>query len=148
MEKARTKLGSEILCVDSYLGIKSIIKKSQQIESELKAVAEIANAGEFDTVMMEDTCAQLKTKIVSNRVKHLPSSSKTLQGNLIHQEADHSMCDISVSTVSQQKNESTPTRSISLLYPKHRPKKLKEIKYADKSTCRKKVKFSDCNMPT
>ena len=148
MEKAGTMLGSEILCVDSYLGIRSILKNNQQIESELKAVAELANAGEFDTVMMEDTCAQIKTKIASDRVKYLPCSSKTLQGNLIHQEADHSMSALSVSTVSQQKNESTPTRSISLLYPKHRPKKLKEIKYADKSTCRKKLKFSDCNMPT
>ena len=148
LEKAGTKLGSGILCVDSYLGIRSIIKNRQQIESELKAVTEIANAGEFDTVMMEDTCAQPKTKIGSDRVKHLPCSSKTLQGNLIHQEADHSMSALSVSTVSQYKNESTPTRSISLLYPKHRPKKLKEIKYADKSTCRKKLKFSDCNMPT
>ena len=54
-------LGSEILCVDSYLGIGSILKNKQQIESELKAVAELANAGEFDTAMMEDTCAQLKT---------------------------------------------------------------------------------------
>ena len=148
LEKAGTKLGSEILCVDSYLGIRSILKNSQQIESELKAVAEIANAGEFDTVMMEDTCAQIKTKIASDRVKYLPCSSKTLQGNLIHQEADHSMSALSVSTVSQQKNESTPTRSISLLYPKHRPKKLKEIKHADISKCRKKLNFSDCNMPT
>jgi hypothetical protein len=52
-----------------------------------------------------------------------------------------------VSTVSQQKNESTPTRSISLLYPKHRPKKLKKINYADKSKCRKKLEFSDFNKP-
>ena len=78
LEKAGTKLGSEILCVDSYLGIRSIIKNSQQIESELKAVAEIANAGEFDTVMMENKCAQPKIKIGSDRVKHLPCSSKTL----------------------------------------------------------------------
>ena len=113
MEKAGTMLGSEILCVDSYLGIRSILKNNQQIESEVKAVAELANAGEFDTVMMENTCAQLKTKILSDRVKHLPCSSKTLQGNLIHQETDHSMCDLSVSN-SQQKNEATPTRSISL----------------------------------
>jgi three prime repair exonuclease-1 len=34
-EKAGTKLGSQILCVDSYLGIKSILKNSQQISSEL-----------------------------------------------------------------------------------------------------------------
>ena len=75
MEKAGTMLASEILCVDSYLGIRSILKNSHQIESELKAVAELANAGEFDTVMMEDTCVQLKTKIFSDRVKHLPCSS-------------------------------------------------------------------------
>ena len=92
MEKAGTMLGSEILCVHSYLGIRSILKNSQQIESELEAV---------DTVMMEDTCAQIKTYIGSDRVKHLPCSSKTLQGNLIHQEDDHSMSALSVSTVSQ-----------------------------------------------
>ena len=54
MEKAGTKLGSEILCVDSYLGIQSIIKNSQKIGSELKAVTELA--GEFDKFMMEGTC--------------------------------------------------------------------------------------------
>jgi hypothetical protein len=57
-----------------------------------------------------------------------------------------------VSTVSKQKNESTPTRSISFLYPKGRSKKQirrkKEIYYADKSRCRKKLEFSDCKMPT
>ena len=51
-EKAGTMLGSEILSVDSYLGIRSILKNNQQIESELKAVAVLANAGEFDTVMI------------------------------------------------------------------------------------------------
>ena len=35
LEKAGTKLGSGFLCVDSYLGIRSIIKNRQQIESEL-----------------------------------------------------------------------------------------------------------------
>jgi hypothetical protein len=102
--------------------------------------------------MMEGTYAQLKTMIEIDRVKNLSCCSKTLQGNLIHQEADHSISDISVSTVSNQKNESTPTRSISLLYPKHRTKKeikrKNEINYADKSKCRKKLEFSECKMPT
>ena len=146
MEKAGTKLGSKILCVDSYLGIQSIIKNSLHIGSELKAVTELANAGKFDKVMIEGTCAQLKTRIKSDRVNHLSCSSNKLQGNLIHQEADHSISAISVSTVSKQRNESTPTRSISLLYPKRRPKK--EINYADKSKCRQKLEFSDSNMPT
>ena len=101
MEKAGAKLGSQILCVDSYFGIKSILKNSQQISSEIKAVTELANAGEFDKDMMEVTCAQLKTRIESDRVKNMSYSSKTLQGNLIHQEADHSISAISVSTVSK-----------------------------------------------
>ena len=84
--------------------MQSIIKNSQQIGSELNAVTELANAGEFDKVMMEGTCAQLKSRIESDRVKHLSWSSKTLQGNLIHQEAGHSISAISVSRVSQQKN--------------------------------------------
>jgi hypothetical protein len=75
-------------------------------------------------------------------------SSKKLQGNLIHQEADHSISAISVLTVSKQKNESRHTRSISLLYPKHSLEKLKEINYADKSKCRKKLEFSHFNMPS
>ena len=133
MEKAGTKLGTQILCVDSYLGIQSIIKNSKQNDSELKAVTELVNAGEFDKVMMEGTCAQLKTRIESDRVNHLSCSSNKLQGNLIHPEAGHSISAISVSTVSQQKNESTPNRSISLLYPKRRPKQLKEINYENKS---------------
>ena len=45
-------------------------------------------------------------------------------------------------------NESTPTRSISLLYPKQRPQKFKEINYADKSKCRKKLDLSDFYNPT
>jgi hypothetical protein len=102
MEKAATKLGSQILCVDSYFGIKSILKNSQQISSELKAVTELANAGEFDRELMEGTCAQLKTRIESDIVKNLSSCPKTLQGNLIHQEADHSISATSVSTVSNQ----------------------------------------------
>jgi three prime repair exonuclease-1 len=151
MEKVGTKLGSKILCVDSYLGIKSIIKNSQQIGNELKAVTELVNVGEFDKVMMEGTCthcAQLKTKIECNGVKQLSSCSKTLEENLIHQEAGHSINAIPASTVSQQKNEATPTRSISLLYPKRRPKKFKIINHADKSKCRKKLEFSDSNVPT
>ena len=146
MEKAGTKLGSEILCVDSYLGIKSILKDRQQISSELKAVTELANAGEFDSHMKEGTCAQLKPRIESDRVKHLCCNSNTSPRHLIHQEADHSIRPISVSTISKQENESTPARSISLLYPKRRPKKGKEINYADKSKCRRKLNFSD--MPT
>jgi hypothetical protein len=60
MEKAGTKFGSQILCVDSYFGIKSILKNRQQIGSELKAVTELANAGKFDKDMMEGTFAKLK----------------------------------------------------------------------------------------
>ena len=146
MEKAGTKLGSEILCVDSYLGIKSIFKERQQISSELNAVTELANAGEFDKHMMEGTSPKPRTRNKSDRFKHLPCSSNTPSGHLIHQEADQSMRGISVLIISKQENELTPTRSISLLYPKRRPKKCKEINYGDKSKCRKKLNFSD--MPT
>ena len=123
MEKAGTKLESQILCVDSYLGIKSILKKNQQIGSELKAVTELQNAGEFDTDMLEGTCTKLKTGSDIDTVNNW-------------------------SEISRQKNETTPTRSISLLYPKHRPKKLKEVNNADKSKCRKRLDFLDCTMPT
>ena len=151
MEKVGTKLGSQILCVDSYLGIKSIMKNRQQIGNELKAVTKLANAGEFDKVLMEGACAhsvQLKTSIKCDRDKHLSCSSKTLEGSLIHQEAGHSINSIPASTVSPQKNEATPTRSISFLYPKRRPKKHKMINHADKSKCRKKLEFTDSTMPT
>ena len=86
--------------------------------------------------------------IRSDRINHLSCSSKTFKKKLIYPEAGHLISAISVSTVSQQKNESTPTRSISLLYPKRRPKQFKEINYANKSKCRKKLEFSNCNMPT
>ena len=69
MEKAGTKLGSHILCVDSYIGIKAILKKSQQIGSELKAVVGVANAGEFNNDMMEGTCTDLKTGVNSVSAK-------------------------------------------------------------------------------
>jgi hypothetical protein len=96
-------------------------------------ITELANAGEFDKDMMEGTRAKIKTEI-----KKWSCCSKALQGNLFHQEADTSISAISMSPVSKQKNESTPTRSISLLYPKCR-KKCKEINYSDKSKCRKKL---------
>ena len=123
MEKAGTNLGSQILCVDSYLGMKSIMMNRHQISSELKAVTELANAGEFDTDMMEGTCTTLKTGFLSETLKNW-------------------------ATVAKQKNESTPTRSISLLYEKQRKKKLQEINHAEKSMCRRKLDFSDFKMPT
>ena len=115
MEKAGTNLQSQILCVDSYLGMKSIMMNRHQISSELKAVTELANAGEFDTDMMEGTCTTLKTGFLSETLKNW-------------------------ATVAKQKNDSTPTRSISLLYEKQRN--------AEKSMCRKKLNFSDFKMPT
>ena len=148
MEKAGTKLGSHILCVDSYIGIKSILKNYQQIGSELKAVAELANAGEFDKDMMEGTCAKLKKDVESDSVKKWSCCCNALQGNLFNQKPDTSISALKLSTVSKQKNESTPTRSISLLYPKRRPRKFKEINYQDKSKCRKKLDLSDCKEPT
>ena len=74
MEKAGTKLGSHILCVDSYIGKKSILKNYQQIGSELKAVAELTNAGEFDEDMMEGTCAKLKNSKSPFRPPERPTS--------------------------------------------------------------------------
>ena len=52
---------------------------------------------------------------------------------------------ISVS-LSKQKNESTPTRT--LLYSKRQQQKMKETKYVEKSNCKMKLKFPYCNMPT
>ena len=148
MEKAGTKLGSHILCIDSYIGIKSILKNYQQIGSELKAVAELANVGEFDKDMMEGTCTKVKKVVKSDSVKKISCCCNALQGNLFHQEADTSIGALKLSTVSKQENESTPTRSMSLLYPKCRPHNFMEINYAGKSKYRKKLDLSDCNEPT
>ena len=49
MEKADTKLSQEILCADSYIGIKEIISRKLEIDASI----ELIEAGAYDEEMIE-----------------------------------------------------------------------------------------------
>jgi hypothetical protein len=61
MEKTGTKLDQEILCVDSYLGIKDILAKKQEVKAdnkhilkmEIDASTELIEAGAYDEDLVE-----------------------------------------------------------------------------------------------
>ena len=152
MEKAGKQLGTQILCVDSYVGIKEILKNREQkirVESEIKTVSDLANAGEFDIEMKEGMCTKIKSNLKSKSVKAISSCNvKPCQRKWQHQESKLSISDLPISRVLKKDNETTPSRSITLLYPKCRPKKLKEMSNTDKLISRKKLDFSEFSMPT
>ena len=69
MEKAGTKLNQEILCVDSYIGIKDILTKQQEVKAdnnhilkmEIDASTELIEAGAYDEDFVEgvwDKCIE------------------------------------------------------------------------------------------
>ena len=75
LEKANTQLTPDIICIDSYIGIKEIFKKRKEVikleneivtevdlneekkmlEMELNAATDLINAGVFETEMTEGT---------------------------------------------------------------------------------------------
>ena len=79
MKKACTRLGSQILCVNSYVGIKEIFKKRGEVnetqnakkkeieraderklvQTEIDVVTELLIAGDFEREMKEGICAEV-----------------------------------------------------------------------------------------
>jgi three prime repair exonuclease-1 len=135
MEKSGTKLNSEILCVDSYVGIKEIyrkrtevIKKEDAIMEEMKEVEELLivkteidlvtdliNDGYFESEMEEGACDEVK------------ELSKNIE-------------------FSKKENESTPIRK------KNEPKidfsrKMKPLHCSEKLRIRRKLKFLNESPP-
>jgi three prime repair exonuclease-1 len=132
MEKSGTELNSEILCVDSYVGIKEIyrirsevskkydammeeVNKAQEllmIEMEIDSVTNLINAGHFESEMEEESCD--KVKELANNIEF-----------------------------SKKENESTPIRN--KIEPKHSlvPRKIKPLNCSEKHASRRKLNFTN-----
>ena len=95
-------MSSDILCVDSYVGIKEIFQKRQQnilnseetrkkennkaggtklVRLETKAAAELVSAGEFDKEMTEESCEKRESHIRNDINQSLSSCMKKAAQN-------------------------------------------------------------------
>ena len=88
LEKANTQLTPDILCIDSYIGIKEIFKKRKEViklkheivtevdlneekkmlKMELNAATDLINAGVFETEMIEGTINEISLSKAENEV--------------------------------------------------------------------------------
>ena len=131
LEKSGTKLNSEILCVDSYTGIKEIyrkrfeiikegdammeeMKKTEEcfmIAMEMDLVTNLIKAGQFESEIEEQTCDEVNK--LSDNIE-----------------------------LSKEENESSPIRH--QVEHKHSlvPRKKKPVKCAEKHISRRKLDFS------
>ena len=131
MEKSGTELNSEILCADSYVGIKEIYRKRSEaskkydaimeevnkaeehlmIEMEIDSVTNLINAGHFESEMEEESCDKVKE----------------FANNIVF---------------SKKENESTPRNKTE---PKHSvvPRKIKPLNCSEKHASRRKLNFSN-----
>ena len=83
MDKIGTQLSSEILCIDSYVGIKEIFKKEKNfvraenetmklsednkvVQMELDAASDLISTGLFETEMEERSCAEVNLTKAKN----------------------------------------------------------------------------------
>jgi three prime repair exonuclease-1 len=136
MEKAGTQLNSDILCADSYLGIKEIFDKRGDIRAyhtkdnveqtedthivkmEMDAVTDLMKAGMFETEMVEGQCDRLGNETSSTSI------------------------------VSKEENELTPCGNKNTVASSLNPSKLKKISCPKKSKSSKKLFFSNPRAPT
>jgi len=132
LEKAGGKFGPEILCADSYIGIKDILKTRtdssesvkedidrELIDKEVEAVTELLASGEFDTEM--DTTPRRKR------------SGENL---------------LNLSKISKLENELTPKRSqSSVVKLNSKPCKLIQVPINSMLKSRKKLKFGSPAKP-
>ena len=135
LEKSGTNLNSEILCVDSYVGIKEIymkgsevmkedammkdMKKTEEcvmIEMEMDSLTNLIEAGEFESEMEEEDCD--KVNKLSNSIE-----------------------------LSKEENESTPIRH--QVEPKQSllARKMKLFNCSEKYSSRRKLDFSKQTPP-
>ena len=86
LEKVNTQLTPDILCIDSYIGIKEIFKKRKEVikleivkevdlneerkmlKMELNAATDLINAGVFETEMIEGTINEISFSKAENEV--------------------------------------------------------------------------------
>jgi hypothetical protein len=125
LDKAGSTLGTEILCVDSYVaGMKEIFQKRQDdseetkkiedskadgskfVRFEIKDVSVKVNAGEFDKEILEESRENAESDIKSDTKKTLTSCMKSQ-----HQVFKTSFAEYQAFKLSKLENETTPTRS-------------------------------------
>ena len=137
LEKAGAELGSRILCIDSYVGMKEILQKiwdapraeeaiqneikrvedRETIEKEIEAARELLAAGEFDMEMNV------------SRKRNFPESV-------------NSSDNLSSSKISKNKSELTPTRTNTELPRKFNFRKMKPLSCSADFKSKKKLNFS------
>ena len=144
LETSGSKLSSSVLCVDSYLGIKDIYKKREEvvfkeenrkkdieerkfIQKEMDALREILNGGEFDKEIELRSC---------DNEKDLSKAAFVI--------ATKSYNDLSIlyETSATNKNELTPTGSKNKLITSVSPIKMKQLACSSASKPRKQLNFS------
>ena len=136
MEKSGTMLSSEILCVDSYVGIKEIyVKRTEVINKEIAIMEEMKKAEELLIVKME---IDLVTDLIND--------------GYFESEMEGGPCDevkeLSKKIESSKKeNESTPIRNKDQLKHNLLSRKMKPLNCSEKLRSRKKLNFSNQNPP-
>ena len=137
LEKAGVELGSRILCIDSYVGMKEIFQKigdapradgaiqneikinenRETIEKEIEAARELLAAGEFEMEMNV------------SRKRNFPESVNSSEN-------------LSSSKISKNKSELTPTRTNTELPRKFNFRKAKPLFHSADFKSKKKLNFS------
>ena len=169
IEKTGTELGSQILCVDSYVGMKEIFKKRGQknetrdvenkkiemadvrslVKKEVEAVTVLINDGEFEKDMQEGTPDRVNLgPKIERKETRLDQSSCTLtesDGKRKYQESTSSSDEWKRLKISKQKNESTPSKSNRVM-ASNVPSKSRQVSSSQNLEFRKKLNFS--SMPT
>jgi three prime repair exonuclease-1 len=102
IEKAGTELDSQILCADSYIGIKEIFKKREHINE--KGIVEDKKMEESDV----RNHVKIEVDAVADRMKIEEFENK---GNIKYQENISSSNNCKSFKVSKQENETTPGKS-------------------------------------
>jgi len=153
LNKMGGKLSSQVLCVDSYVGIKQIFKgrgedklEREIVEKEVEAVIELLDAGEFETEM------EMGRSDNNTRTTQVLSQSRVSKYSVPTQRAKrrpslpltNSPAVFKMSKISKHENESTPTKTDSVLRSKERDTgKMKQVSCSAMFKSRKKLNFSN-----
>jgi DNA polymerase III epsilon subunit-like protein len=165
MEKIGAIFSSQIMCVDSYVGIKEIFKKRDEdimaeearrkeedkteetkiIEQEIEAAAALLNAGEFEAEMkvgksnevrdVEENDHSRTTKIISHDVYQVPRKRNCKDI-------------IDSSEVFKHENELTPVSNITTMSRVSNPRKMRQSSCSLIFKSKKKLNFSIPSTPT
>ena len=172
LEKAGGKLGSEIFCVDSYVGIKEIFQnleakktedaRKQQIErlvekeiveKEIEAVKNLLAAGEFDRELEMDASRSNKVREALDNLN--PRSSKTISVIVanssqnqeksrehLYSESFKSLEKFEISKLSKHECEQTPTGTKTPLSRNLKARNIKQLYCSALFKSKKKLNFS------